>query len=164
MAAVDIFLKLDGIQGESHDRVHHDEIELASFSFGLTNPGSHVGASGQGAGKSSFQEIHVTSNVSKASPKLMLACAEGRHIKDGVITFRKAGELKENSGFEFLFYKLQDVLITSVQEGGDTSDVPKDAISMSFAKIHVEYKEQTPAGGLGAVVDFSWDLKANKKL
>jgi len=167
--AVDLFLKLDGIPGESVDREHKGEIVLESFSWGETNASSHVAAgSGAGAGKVSMQDFHFTARVSVATPKLMLFCANGQHIKTGVMTVRKAGEQSpgaETGGqFEFLFYKFQNVIITSVQEAGDTSDRPLDAVSFAFQKINVEYKEQTAAGGIGTTVDFAWDLTANKKI
>lgn len=161
--AIDIFLKLEGIAGESLDREHKGEIELTSFSWGLSNT-ARTGATGQGAGKPSFQEFHFTSKVSVASPKLMLACADGRHIKEGLVTLRKAVEQKETGGVEFLFYKFDSVVITSVQDSGDTTDVPSEAVSFAFAKVNVEYKEQTATGGIGTVVDFAWDLTANKKV
>jgi type VI secretion system secreted protein Hcp len=164
MAAIDIFLKLDGIDGESLDRKHKGEIELSSFSFGLASAGSHALGSGAAAGKVSFQEFHFTSNVTKASPKLMLACATGQHIKEGTVTVRKAGGDAENAPTEFLFYKFQTVVITSVQDAGDNTDTPKENVSLAFAKVLVEYKPQNPDGTLGAAVDFAWDLAANKKV
>ena len=162
--AVDIFLKLDGIKGESLDDKHKDEIVLESFSWGLSNTAAHNIASGQAGGKASFQDIHFTSKVSVASTKLMLHCATGEHIKTGTITFRKADPSKENLGFEFLFYKFENILITSVQEAGDTSDRPLDSVSFAFGKINVEYKPQTPAGGVGTAVNFAWNLAANAKV
>ena len=165
--AEDIFLKLDGIDGESRDIKHRGEIELSSISFGMTNSASHSNATGgAAAGRVSFQEFHFTSKISKASPKLMLACATGQHIKTGTVTVRKAGtsDLKENNGAEFLFYKFQTVIITSVQDAADTSDVPTESVSFVFGKIQVEYKPQNPDGTLGTAVDFAWDLAANKKV
>ena len=163
MAAVDIFLKLDGIKGESLDDKHKDEIELSSFSFGESNAGVHTNGGGGGAGKVSFQDIHFTSKVSVASPQLMLACASGVHIKEGQITVRKAGDNRE-TGTEFLFYKFDTVFITSVSDNVNTDEGPTESISFAFAKVNVEYKPQKADGSVGAAVSFGWDLKANKKI
>jgi len=159
--STDIFLKLDGIPGESRDDKHRGEIEIESFSWGESNLGAHATASGAGAGRVSMQDFHFVAKVSKASPTLMLNCASGKHIKEGTITVRKAGD-NAQSGFEFLFYKLTDVLVTSFQQGGATSDLPVEQVSLAFAKIQVEYKEQKADGSLGAVVNFGWNLKVNK--
>src|SRR5215467_1051814 len=92
MAAVDYFLKIDGIPGESTDIKHKGEIQLDSWSFGLSNSetiGSATG--GAGGGKVSFQDFHFTSKISIASPKLMAASATGRHIQNAILSGRKRG-------------------------------------------------------------------------
>lgn len=157
--AVDMFLKLDGIPGESQDSKHKEEIEIESFSWGLSNSGStHVGG-GAGAGKAEFQDLHFVSRISKASPKLFLACASGQHVQEATITFRKAGAQQ----VEFLVYKLSDVLVSSYQEGGSSGDIlPMDAFSLNFSKIEISYKEQKPDGSLGGEITAGWDLKQVK--
>lgn len=161
--AVDMFLKIDGIPGESTDAKFQKELVLESFSWGETNTAAHSAAGGGGAGRVSMQDFHFTAKVSSASPKLMLACATGQHIKDAVMSVRKAGEQKESTA-AFLTYSFQGVVITSVQEAGATDDLPLDSVSFAFQKIDVMYKPQTPAGGFGDAVDFAWDLAANKKI
>jgi type VI secretion system secreted protein Hcp len=164
--AVDMFLKLDGIPGESTDAAHKGSIDIASFSWGESNTVSHIGAaSGGAAGRVSMQDFHFTAKVSVATPKLMLSCASGSHIKTGVFSVRKAGvEGKENVPFDFLVYKFQGVLITSVQEAGDTSDIPLDSVSFAFQKIDVMFKPISPTGAVGTSTEFAWDLAANKKI
>jgi len=81
MAAVDYFLKLEGIEGESSDSKHKNEIDIESWSWGETQSGSFAGGGGGGAGKVSMQDFHFVMRVNKSSPKLMEACASGEHIK-----------------------------------------------------------------------------------
>jgi type VI secretion system secreted protein Hcp len=160
--AYDMFLKLDGIPGESTDDKHRDEIVLESFSWGESNAGAHLAAgSGAGAGRVSMQDFHFTARVSKASPTLMLYCASGKHIPTGQMSESRAGE--DRSGTDFLVYKFTNVVISSVSQAGDANDRPLDAVSMAFQKVVVEYKPQKADGSLGAAVNFGWDLKANRK-
>src|SRR5256885_3864946 len=91
MAAVDYFLKVDGIEGESTDSKHKGEIDVQSFSWGETQSGTFAAGGGGGAGKVAMQDFHFVMGVNKSSPKLMLACANGQHIKQAVLTCRKAG-------------------------------------------------------------------------
>ena len=93
--AFDAFLKLEGIEGESTDRTHKGEIEISSFSWGVSNTGSS-GGSGGGAGKALLQDFHFTMPTSKASPNLMLACATGRHSQQATLTCRR-GEARRSS-------------------------------------------------------------------
>ena len=158
--AVDMFLKLDGIDGESRDSKHKGEIEIESFSWGASNSGSAAHGAGGGAGKVSMQDFSFVTRVSKASPKLFLACASGQHIRSGLLTVRRAGERQE----EFLKVTMTDVLVSSWQQQGSAGDeVPTDQVSMNFAKIKVEYTEQSSTGASGETTSAGWDVKANTK-
>ena len=162
MALVDFFLKLDGIEGESSDAKHKNEIDVQSWSWGASNAGTFSFGGGGGAGKVSMQDIHFTTHVNKASPKLALACAGGEHIKKAVLVCRKAGKEQQ----EFLKITLSDLLISSYQQSGSQSSdtVPTDQVSLNFSKIEWEYKEQKADGTLGGSIQAGWDVKANKKV
>jgi type VI secretion system secreted protein Hcp len=162
MAHVDYFLKIDGIEGEAQDHKHKNEIQLESWSWGEQQTGTHHAGGGGGAGKVSMQDFHFVKKIDKASPKLFLACAEGEHIKKAVLTCRKAGKEQQ----EFLKVTLSDVLVSSYQTGGSghSDIVPTDQISLNFAKIEWEYKEQKADGTLGGAVKAGYDNKAHKKI
>jgi type VI secretion system secreted protein Hcp len=162
MAAVDYFLKIDGIDGESTDSKHKGEIQLASWSWGETQSGSHSHGSGGGAGKVAMQDFHFTAHISKASPKLKLACAVGEHIQKAVLTCRKAGKDQQ----EFLKFTLSGLLVSSYQTGGSGHSelIPVDQFSLNFTKIEMEYKEQKADGTLGAATKTGYDLKQNVKV
>jgi len=162
MAQVDYFLKLKGIEGESSDKSHKNEIELQSWSWGATNAGSHASGSGGGAGKVQIQDFHFVMLINKASPKLFLACASGEHIPEALLTCRKAGKEQQ----EFFKVKFSDLLVSSFQTGGSGHGdvVPTDQISLNFAKIEFEYKPQNADGSLGGSVNTGWDQKKNVKV
>jgi type VI secretion system secreted protein Hcp len=156
VAAVDYFLKIDGIAGESTDSKHKGEIELESFSWGATQalrPGG-----GAGGGKVQLQDFHFVMTVNKASPNLFLACATGEHLKQATFVARKAGKDQQ----EFLVYKFTDVLVSSYQTGGSGEALPTDQISLNFGKIEVEFRPQKPDGSSGAPATAGWDIKKNK--
>jgi type VI secretion system secreted protein Hcp len=162
MAAVDYFLKIEGIDGESADAKHKNEIDLDSWSWGESQGGTMSAGGGGGAGKVQMQDFHFTMKVNKSSPKLILACATGEHIKKGVLTCRKAGKEQQ----EFLKITFTDLLISSYQIGGASSGstLPNDQIAFNYAKIEIEYKEQKADGTLGGPIKVGYDLKANKKI
>src|SRR5262249_1831213 len=116
------------------DHKHAGEIELLSFSWGVSNTGAHCAGGGGGAGKANFQDFSFVKRVDAATPKLMLTCATGEHIKSAVITVRKAGE----KPVEFLKITLDDVLISSAQSGGAGAIEPQEQVSLNFAKFEVE--------------------------
>lgn len=158
MAAVDYFLKIDGIPGESTDSKHKNEIDLESWSWGESNSGTHSAGGGGGAGKVSMQDYHFTMRVNKASPKLFLACASGQHIKEALLTCRKAGKQQQ----EYLKIKFTDLLISSYQTGGSSGDVvPVDQIAFNFSKIEFTYAPQKADGSLDSPVVHNYNLKEN---
>ena len=168
MAAADYFLKIDGIDGESHDSKHKNEIDVASWSWGATNSGTMSAGGGGGAGKVSMQDFHFVMSVNKATPKLILACANGQHIKKAVLTCRKAGTDQQ----EYLVYTFSDILVSSYQTGGSgggshdraASVIPTEQISLNYAKMEIEYKEQKADGTLAGTIKSGWDVKENKKV
>jgi type VI secretion system secreted protein Hcp len=158
--AVDIFAKIGDIKGESTDAKHKDEIEVLSFSWGVTNP-PHPGGGGGGgaAGKATFQDLSIVHRIDKASPQLLLACATGKHLPDATITHRKAGKAQQ----EYLIVKMNDVIITGVVHSGNAGqDATSETVSMAFAKVDFEYKPQKQDGSLAAGVHFKYDIKSNK--
>jgi len=158
--AVDMFLKLDGIKGESIDHKHSGEIHVESFSWGLSQTGAHGTGGGGGAGKVSVQDISMTKYLDKATPSLMLHCCNGKHIPTGLITVRKAGE----KPVEYLKIKLTDILVSSIQHAGHGSDLLTESLSLNFAKFQMEYTEQKADGSGTPGGEMGWDIKKNEKV
>jgi len=161
MAHVDYFLNLEGVDGESADDKHKGELDLESWSWGESQSGTGHSGGGHGGGKVQMQDFHFVMKASKASAKLMLACATGQHFKKAVLVARRAGKEQQ----EYMKVTMEDLLVTSYQTGGSSHAlVPTDQISLNFAKIEFEYKEQKADGTLGAAVKTGYDVKANKKI
>ena len=175
--AFDAFLKLDGIKGESQDAKHKNEIDINSFRFGLKQAGVQGTGGGGGAGKVQVRDMQLVKSVDAASPLLLVACANGTHIKEATLTVRKAG----GQQLEYLKIKLTDVLISGFEpygagevrslttmvtsapgNSGTTAPglaslqtsvlspgdpLPLENLSLNFAKIEFSYQQQGPDGG-----------------
>jgi type VI secretion system secreted protein Hcp len=159
VVASDIFAKIGDIKGESLDSKHKDEIELLSWSWGVSSSGSGPGGGGGGAGKASFHDLSFTHKIDKASPLLLKACATGQHLKEATITRRKAGKGQQ----EFLVIKMNDVLITSVADSDQSGGAQMESVTLTFAKVDLEYRPQKANGSLDAGLHFKYDIKANKE-
>jgi len=159
--ASDYLLEIGDIPGESIDDKHAGTIEIDSFSWGATNSGSASSGTGGGSGKVSFQDVHFTTSVSKASPLLMLACASGQPIKKAVLYVRKQGVDQQ----EFYTITMEDALISSYQSGGSATggSIPTDQFSINFTVIKFEYKPQKADGSLDSAVNAGWNVKKNVK-
>jgi type VI secretion system secreted protein Hcp len=158
--AVDYFLKIDGVESESTDKKHKNEIDVESWSWGATQTGAASGhGAGGGAGKVSMQDFHFVMKVNKASPILMLSCATGKHIKAATLTCRKAGGDQQ----EYMKITMTDLLVSSYQTGG-SGEIPMDQVAINFSKIEFEYKPQKADGTLDSPVKTGWDVKTNTKV
>ena len=170
MANVDYFLKLDGIDGESQDQKHKNEIDVMSFSWGEKQTGTSYQGGGSGAGKVQMNDFTFTMTVNKASPKLLLNCANGAAIKSAILTCRKAGKDQQ----EYYKITMTDLLVSSyITAGGYQTGaiagavelpVPTDHISLNYSTISFSYSPQKADGTLDGAITAGWNLKGNVSL
>ena len=158
--ATDMFLKIDGIKGESMDDKCKDQIDVLSFSWGAHQQSSMGAGGGGGTGKASVNELSVTHMLDKASPVLLQHLMSGKHIKEALLTVRKAGE----TPLDYLKITLKDLIVSSLQHGGSNGgDGLTEAISLSFSEFKMEYQPQGKDGkASGGAITSAWDIKANK--
>ena len=158
--AIDMFMKLGDIKGESQDKAHKEEIELLAWSWGLSQSGTmHMGTGG-GAGKVSVQDLSFTKYSDKASPPIMAACTKGTHIDKALLTVRKAGG---DNPLEYYKITLEGVLVSSYSTGGSGGEERfTENVTLNFEKFHVEYQPQNAKGAKeGGVVETKWNIPAN---
>jgi len=158
--AIDAFLKLEGIKGESADKAHKDEIDILSWSWGMSQTGTTHRGSGGGAGKVSVQDLSVMKYVDRSSPVLMQKCCTGAHIPSVVLSVRKAG----GEPLDYLILTLEDVLISSVQSGGAAGqELVTETISLNFARVKISYQPQDAKGGkAGGAIEAGYDIATNE--
>lgn len=156
--AVDMFLKLDDVKGESKDSKHKEEIDILAWSWGMSQSGStHLG-SGGGAGKVAVQDLSLTKYVDKASPNLVKFCCNGKHFKEGLLTVRKAGE----KPVEYIKITMKEVIISSVSTGGSGGeDRLTENVTLNFADFKLEYTPQKDDGSAGSAIEALWNIPAN---
>lgn len=158
--AQDIFLKIDGIEGESQDSAHKNEIELQSWSWLIEQDATMHGGSGGGSGKATVADLNFMHNVDKSSPNLMKYCLTGKHIPEAKLTVRKAG----GNPLEYLKITMNDVIVTQVMPGGSNDDNGiKESVSLAFAKVKQEYAVQNAQGGSAGSITAGYDIKGNKE-
>ena len=163
-AAVDMFLKIDGIPGESTDSVHKGEIEVLAWSWGMSNSGStHTGPGGS-TGTVNIQDLSVTKFLDKSSPFIFLKCANGEHIPSAKLTVRKAGG--EKSGVEFFTLEMENMIFSSVSTGGSSGeDRLTENITLNFSKVTWTYTETESDGSpKGSPIPGGWDIVEGKKV
>lgn len=161
LAASDIFLKIDGVQGESADDKHRGEIDVLSWSWGAHNPATTHIATGAGAGRPDFQDVSITKYLDKSSPVLVGKISQGTIIPEVHLTMRKAGTKQ----LEYYKLHMYDCLISSITTGGAGTDTrTTENISINFAKFKVEYVPQKADGSADVTVPYSYNIQAAKPM
>jgi type VI secretion system secreted protein Hcp len=155
--AVDYFLKLDGIEGESVDSNHKNEIQVQSFSWGGSQVTSVAGTGGSGAGRVTLADIHIMKSLDKASPKLFNSMVTGKHIATGTLSAAKAG----GGGKPFLKIDFKELFVTGIQASG-SSEIPSESVSFSYNEIKIEYSIQNEQGNLASTGAVTYNTKENK--
>jgi type VI secretion system secreted protein Hcp len=161
--AVDYFLDIDGVQGESKDEAHKNKIPVMSFSWGASQPGNFGRGSGGSSGKASFTNFSFTMQSSKATPKLMQACASGKHIAEAKLYCRKS--TGDGGQQDYMIWTMKPVIVSSYSTGGSAgAEVPIDSVSLNYGAVNIEYKMQgDTAGTLTTAGTFKWDITKNKE-
>ena len=141
--AGDIFLKIDGLKGESQDDKHTNSINILSYSVraGASAPETADTKEAEASGPG---EIVIIRKVDTSSPELLELCSTGKHISKVVLNIRRAGEDDaEDSQME-----MSDVVISQVspQDAKPASEsdpeLATESITLTYGTIKWTYTQQ----------------------
>jgi type VI secretion system secreted protein Hcp len=157
--AVDAFLKLGDLKGESPVKGFEEQIQILSWSWGMSQTGTTHHGTGGGAGKVSVSDMQVTHYVDSASPGLISACCTGKHFEEAQLTLRKAGE----KPLDYLIIKLKDLIVTNVSQSGGGGDQIMESFALNFASFEVAYQPQDNKGAKkGGAVEIKYNIAVNE--
>jgi type VI secretion system secreted protein Hcp len=160
--AVDVYLQIDGIKGESADDKHRDWIECSSVHWGITQPKSATASTGGGhtAERADLQDIMFTKLADISTPILLQTCAVGKTIPRAKFEFMRA----DGNGDRVKYFEieLENVLIGMISPGVHAGDILSENVSLKFSKVKWRYTQQKVAGGAGGGTSGGWDLATNK--
>ena len=161
--AVDMFMKIGDIKGESTDKKHPDQIDVLAWSWGISNSGTTHQGGGGGAGKANVQDLSFTKYTDASSHALLLAASNGQHYAKANLYVRKAGG--KGAPIEYIKIEMDEVMITSVSCGGSGGeDRLTENVTLNFAKVKYEYTPQKADGSGDGTKETGWDIAANKKV
>ncbi|MFY1666429.1 Hcp family type VI secretion system effector [Pseudomonas sp. Pseu.R1] len=161
--AIDMFLKLGDIKGESKDSIHKEEIDIHTINWSMSQSGSNHQGGGGGAGKVNITDLSLTKSLDKSSPNLMMACSSGKHYPEATLTVRKAGGA---SPVEYMIIKLSEVMVAHYQtDAGNSDETLKETFSLNFGKVEVSYQPQKADGSKdGGAIKYGWNIRENVKM
>lgn len=161
--ALDAFIKIENIPGESTDEAHADWMEILSYHHGVSQRGTGSFSSGGGPAseRCDHEQFTFRKNIDKASPKLNLMCCKGLDVGEVNLEVCRATGAKT----PYLKVKMEDAMITSVRHGATSNgqeSLPVEEVSLSYRKIWWTYTETDHRSGEAkGDVEHHWDLELN---
>jgi type VI secretion system secreted protein Hcp len=151
LAAQDMFLKLDGIKGESADSRHAGEIDVLTWNWGAAQA-TATGNKLAGTGRAAVNALVLTKFIDVSSPRLFESVMQGKHITEAVLVVRKAGA----KPLEFIRIRLREVLVVSIKTSGNVNDRPTEEVSLQFSSAEYSYSPQKADGSAGPAITYTW--------
>jgi type VI secretion system secreted protein Hcp len=160
--AIDVYLQIDGIKGESQDDKHKDWIECSSVVWGITQPKSATASTSGGhtAERAELADITLHKLADLASPILMQTCAAGKTIPKAKFEFMRADG--DGTRVKYFEIEMENVLIGHVNPGIAPGDIMSESVGLKFSKVKWKYTQQKVGGGIGGNTAGGWDLAANR--
>ena len=160
--AIDVYLYIEGIKGESADDRHKDWIECKSVNWAVTQPKSATASTGGGhtAERCEHQDIVLSKLADLSSPVLLQTCASGKTIPRAKFEFMRA----DGQGERVKYYEieLENVLIGAVTPSVEEGDILGEEVALKFSKVKWRYMQQKISGGSGGNTAGGWDLSTNR--
>lgn len=144
-----IFIKVDGIAGESKDSAHQGWMDVNAYSWGASR-----GVGPGDVAMVNYRNLVVHCSVDKGTPAMLLRASNGNKIKTVELSACKAG----GTQIEYYRVTLENVLIIEVllRDNGATTDVEYE---FQADKVKFQYWEQSGLGGKSAESRMGWDIK-----
>lgn len=160
--AIDAYLKIDGINGESQDSAHKQWIEVSNVNWGVVQPRASTvsTAGGHTNGKAELSEIAFTKLADVASPILFQHCASGKTLPKATIEFLRA----DSDGKPITYFKveLDNVMVSSFYPNSGDGGILTEQVHLAYSKIRMSYTQQKIGGGAGGSTSGGWDCALNK--
>jgi type VI secretion system secreted protein Hcp len=157
--AVDMFIKIDDVKGESVDKTHAGWIDVQSWNWGMTQSGSTHIAQGGGNGKVNVQDLTFTKNIDTSTPNLIKFCCSGNHFKQALLVVRKAGG---TAPVEYLKVTMKNLIVSAISSGASGGgDAVTENITLNFGSFQLDYTPQDSGGKALAAITAQWNIAGN---
>lgn len=160
--AIDAYLQLGDIRGDSTDDRHKGWVEVKNVDWGVTQPRatSVSTAGGHTSGKAEVHEVSFDKLADIASPILFQTCAMGKTIPKAKFEFFRA----DGDGVRVKYFEIEldNVMISNVHPNSGNGGIISEKVYLASSKIKVVYTQQRIGGGAGGSTAGGWDSAANK--
>lgn len=160
--AIDAYLLIDGIKGESKYERHKGWIEVHGVHWSIVQPRSSSvsTAGGHTSGRAELSDVLFSKMADLSSPILMQACAMGKTIPKAKFEFMRADG--NGNPVKYFEVELENVMLAHVTPSIEGGNVMHESVALAYARAKWKYTQQLIGGGTGGNTAGGWDLAANK--
>ena len=163
--SANMYLKLEGVEGESVSDSNPKEFEILSWSHSFSQPTSPTRVSA-GAGtveKAHHSDLTFTKYMDQGTPPVLKACWNGKQSKTAVLTCYRSDGAEDGKPLQYLKIEMEEVVISNYSVSGGAGDIPIENISLNYGKVTYNYMPQDKSSGQGqGNAAATHDLKSNK--
>ncbi|MEX0327742.1 MAG: Hcp family type VI secretion system effector [Ruegeria sp.] len=156
-----VFIKMD-FPGEAREKGHTDWIACKEISWNVerTLDMADMGTTQRGYANANFGKVELSTELSKASAKLMTYVASGKSNAEMTIHLCRSGD-DEKKGMEpYLILTLRDAIVDSYSVSGGEESIPTESWTVAYRGISVKYKiADFKTGKLSDCNEFKWNLE-----
>lgn len=156
------YIKFDGIDGEAMDKDHKNWSDIISFGQSITQPGGSATGPTRRRGDVILDDIAVTKELDKASPKIAESVCKGKVFPK--VEIHLTASYTDAGRVTYYAYELKNALVTNYNISGSaqSEDVPTEDFSLNFEEIKVTYTETDQKGKSKGNVEYSWKVEAGE--
>ncbi|MDX2114720.1 MAG: type VI secretion system tube protein Hcp [Planctomycetota bacterium] len=158
----EMYLKLNGIDGDSTAKGYEKQIELSTYSFSVSQASNapHTSAGSHADNRATFSDFNFGKLLDVASPTLFQYCATGKVIPDATLTLCRPNEKQT----VYQVIKFKKLIVSSYAPGGSAGmGTPTESISLRFSEMTMQYTQIKDDGSEGAKPTGGWNLATNEK-
>lgn len=160
-----VFVNIKDIPGEAREKNHKDWIACKTIDWGLerTLDMTDLGTTQRGYANAQFNKVTLTSELSKASAKLMTSVANGTSREEITIEMCRSGDDASRGMEPYLIWTLKNAIIDSYTVNGGEEQIPEENWTCAYRHIEIKYKlADYNTGKLSDENSFVWNLETGE--
>jgi type VI secretion system secreted protein Hcp len=159
--AIDVYLHLEGIKGESSDEGHRGWIECQYLDWRIYQPKSATSSSsGNTAERCEHSSLAIRKLSDLSTPILLQTCSMGTTMPSGKIELFRADA--QGGRIKYFELELTNLIVGDVAPEIYEGEILSEHLSLKYSKVKWRYAQQKVSGGSNGLTAGGWDLSTNR--
>ncbi len=157
--ATDMYIRFDGVDGESQQKGLEKWIELGSFAISSRTEQSTELGEGSGVGKVTLDGVSFHTVTGRHTPQIFAKMCKGTHFPIVEVKFLK--QTGDDASQTYYHLKMEKVFVTSNSVSKSPGSLPGEGLHLTAETYEQEYWVQGGDGALTSVGKNKYNSKTN---